>query len=436
MLASDGAADDRAGGRWLIAWQPFALVVLLAAAFAARMAVRIAFGQEDFWANSYRFYYNLAVSVAAGKGFCLNGACAKFPPLYPLFLTISVLAGKSFWLVVVPEALLGAGTALCAFLIGREIFNTRVGLLACAITALYPYYVMHDTALQETGMVTFCTALSVWLLLRARRLDRNFDWLLAGVALGAIPLVRVSVAPAIAAAFVWCIVWGASGSISERIRKGLILAFAVMLMLGPWLYHNYRLTGVPVISSETGWSLWVANNPDTFSHYPAGSIDRSKDEAFHNLSAADRAELARRADDELATSNWFMHRALQFMWANPIVTAKGALRKIEAGFSWWLNPYRERLAEAAYFIGYVPVAILGILGMVLARERPGTILIAMLFLAFIVVTAIFWAHTSHRAYLDVYWIVFAASVIDRIWADPMVFVKSQPIRQNQRPPDR
>jgi hypothetical protein len=53
--------------------------------------------------------------------------------------------------------------------------------------------------------------------------------------------------------------------------------------------------------------------------------------------------------------------------------------------------------------------------MFLARRRHGVILIAMLFIAFICVTAVFWAHTSHRSYLDVYWIVLAASVVERVW---------------------
>jgi hypothetical protein len=37
--------------------------------------------------------------------------------------------------------------------------------------------------------------------------------------------------------------------------------------------------------------------------------------------------------------------------------------------------------------------------------------IYLLFATFMLVTAVFWAHTSHRAYLDVYWIVFAAGAI-------------------------
>jgi hypothetical protein len=86
---------------------------------------------------------------------------------------------------------------------------------------------------------------------------------------------------------------------------------------------------------------------------------------------------------------------------------------VEAGFSPQLNPIREPLAQAAYALGYVPVAVLGIAGMVLARQKNGVILIGMLFIAFMCVTAVFWAHTSHRSYLDVYLIVFAASTVER-----------------------
>jgi 4-amino-4-deoxy-L-arabinose transferase-like glycosyltransferase len=405
------------------------LIVLLAVAFAARLAVRVSFGEQYFWSNSYYFYYNLAANIVAGNGFCVRNGCALYPPLYPLFLTMSVLAGRSFWLVVAPQALLGAGTALCAYLIGKEIFNRRVGTLACAITAFYPYYLMHDTALQETGMVTFCTALAVWLLLRARKRNRYIDWFAAGVALGTVPLVRTSLSPVVAVGLFWCAIWGAPGAIFERVRKNSILALAVLLTLSPWLLYNYRVIDVPAIGPPSGSALWVGNNPDTFSHYPVGSIDRSRDEALRNMSAADRAEVAALSKNENATSNWYTHRALEFMRENPTLVLERGLRKIEAGFSWRLNPYREPLAQAAYFIGYVPIALLGILGMILARDRPGTILVTMLYLAFIVVTAIFWAHTSHRSYLDVYWIVFAASVVESIWADPTSFVKSQTIRR-------
>ena len=43
------------------------------------------------------------------------------------------------------------------------------------------------------------------------------------------------------------------------------------------------------------------------------------------------------------------------------------------------------------------------------------VLIYFLFLTFTAVTAIFWAHTSHRSYLDVYLIIFAASLLHRLF---------------------
>jgi hypothetical protein len=134
------------------------------------------------------------------------------------------------------------------------------------------------------------------------------------------------------------------------------------------------------------------------------------------LSATDRADLQRLANDEIGRSNWFARRALAYMRENPLAVLQGMFRKLEAAFSWRLNPFRGPLEQAAYSIAYVPIAMLGLVGMFLARQQREVILFGMLFLAFICVTAVFWAHTSHRSYLDVYLIVFAASVVERVWS--------------------
>jgi apolipoprotein N-acyltransferase len=55
--------------------------------------------------------------------------------------------------------------------------------------------------------------------------------------------------------------------------------------------------------------------------------------------------------------------------------------------------------------------LLGIWGMFRHRSHwREDCLIYFLFATFILVTGIFWAHTSHRVYLDVYWIAFASGV--------------------------
>ena len=233
------------------------LAALLVIAVAARVAVRIALGEADFWEGSYSAYYDLARNVASGRGFCFETTCAWWPPLYPAFLALTVFAGKHYLLIVIPQAILGAGTALCAFAIGRRIFNPVVGLLACAGTALYPCYVMHDTALQETGMVKFWTALTVLLLLRAAERQRRRDWLLAGVGIGLIALTRASIVPFAGVAILWTAIWGTRGTAGRRVRNASLVLAASLAMVAPWLVRTYRLTGAAVLSSQTGRALWI-----------------------------------------------------------------------------------------------------------------------------------------------------------------------------------
>src|SRR5206468_3276802 len=59
----------------------------LTLAFLIRLAVRLAFGEDNFWRNSYYIYYTLAQNIVSGKGFVLENTYAWLPPVYPLFLT-------------------------------------------------------------------------------------------------------------------------------------------------------------------------------------------------------------------------------------------------------------------------------------------------------------------------------------------------------------
>jgi hypothetical protein len=166
----------------------------------------------------------------------------------------------------------------------------------------------------------------------------------------------------------------------------------------------------PRIEHGTAFDLWVANNPATFSRFPAQSIDRSRDVAAAQLPAEDRNLLRSLAGDQYAIAHWYFQRAIGFMREHPWQVALGGARKLAAAFSWRLSPYREPFEQFVYAAGYVPVALLGLIGMLQARRKPETALIALLFLGFIAVTTVFWAHTSHRSYLNVYWIIFAASL--------------------------
>ena len=176
-----------------------------------------------------------------------------------------------------------------------------------------------------------------------------------------------------------------------------------------------RSTGAQFGHWEVALDKEITRKPSLI--IPSKALIGTQDEAMSKLTAGEPAELEQLANDKIAFSNWFSRRARVFIQSNPRLVLQRAFRKLEAGFSWRLNPQREPLAQAAYALGYVPVIVLGLAGMILAGRKSEVILIGMLFLAFMGVTALFWAHTSHRSYLDVYLMVFAASVVIRVQTD-------------------
>ena len=116
-----------------------------------------------------RFSFGLAQAIAAGNGMGFSEPTAFRVPLYPAFLAIVTFGHEVFLPIVLSQSLIGAGTVLCAGLLARELFGSVAAIIAATIAAFYPYYVVHDTALQETSLYTFLTILAVFLLLRARR---------------------------------------------------------------------------------------------------------------------------------------------------------------------------------------------------------------------------------------------------------------------------
>jgi 4-amino-4-deoxy-L-arabinose transferase-like glycosyltransferase len=388
----------------------FGLICL--AGFAARLAYRISLGNEDFWTNGYSYIYDVAKSIVDG-----NYSFAGKPPLYPYFLTPAVLAGRNYVFAVVPQALFGVGTVLCAYFIGKRFFGARTGLIALFLTAFYPYYVVHDTALQETGMMTLASSLSVYLLLRANATSLPSAslsaWLAAGVMLALAALVHGAMLLFAFLAPIWLLFFGL-GPFARRAWRAAVVFLAFALVTGAWLVRADLVTGRAEYSGSDGYRFWVAHNPQTFSHYPQESIDVSAEAALNALSPADKQQYEALSANPIALDDWLFDRGRAYVRANPGATAMGALKKLAAGFSVRLNPVRGGFVQTAYLLSYAPVLLLGLAGMMLTISRWRELgLVYMKFISFIIGASVFWAHTSHRVYLDVFLIIFAANSLDR-----------------------
>src|SRR5262249_5916628 len=400
-----------------LAYRTLVWIVLLA--FAVRVAVRCYSGSDDFWVNGYQFFLELAQNIAAGNGlaFADGRPIVGRVPLYPAFLAAVTFGHKLFVPIVLFQSLIGAGTVLCAALIAREMFGNAAAIIAATITALYPYYVVHDTALQETSLYTFLLALAIVLLLRVRRSGSRTAAACAGVVLGAAVLTRASLAPFALLAPIWLVIPGVfrAGAWRHGLWAAVICAGALALTLSPWLIRSYHLTGSPVLSTKVGYQLWAGNNPYTFRHYPFQSMDDSIDAAFEALGPQRIAEIKALGADERAIDHWFQRRGIEYINEHPWQTVGSAFRKIAASFGWLPSPRRSFWPTVVHSLAYGGIMILGIWGMWAFRRYGREHLIYyVLFVSYALVVGLFHGHTSARAYLDVYLIVFAAGMLEQL----------------------
>jgi len=331
-----------------------------------------------------------------------------------MFLAAVTFGHQAFLPVLLAQSLIGAGTVLCGALIARELFGNSAAIITAILAAIYPYYVVHDTALQETSLYTFLMALAVLLLLRVRRSGSLLIAAGAGLTLAAAVLTRANLALFALLAPLWLTLAGGSHAVCSRRRLlvAVVCAGVGMLTVAPWLIRAYQITGSVTLSTQTGFFLWLGNNPYTFSRYPQDSIDRSQAIALAALSSQENKELEARQHNEALVDEWFRKKGLEYIRDHPWRTLGNSFRKIVDAFGWLPSPRRSFWPSLGYALSYGPVMILGLWGMWTSRRhwREHSIFYAQ-FVAFAAVTAVFFGHTSYRAYLDVYWIVFASGVL-------------------------
>ncbi len=390
---------------------PAAVYWLAAAGFVLRLAARLCQGIDAFWTNGYSFFFEFAQSIVAGKGIAVaNGVPTAFRvPLYPILLAGLTLGHHWFWPVVIAQSLIGAVTVFCAALLARQMFDGPVGstaaALAAAITAVYPYYVLHDTALQETSLFTLLTLVAVLLALRIACDGSLLPAATCGIVLGLDVLTRSPIAPFALLVPLWLIA-------KKRVAPGLLCALLIGLSVSPWLWRNYQLTGVPALTTEAGFELWNGNNAMLFRYYPMQSIDVSINANVDAQSAQDQSELAPLGDNEAAIDRWYRQKALSYISAHPWLTFRNGFRKISATFDWLPTPRRSMAQSLAHAFSFGPLMLLGLWGMWRRRAHwRDDSLIYLLFAQFLLMTAIYFGQTNHRVFLDVYWIVFAAGLL-------------------------
>ncbi len=201
-----------------------------------------------------------------------------FPPGYSTFVAgVQILLGPDFLAVVAVQHLLGLGTVLLTYAIGRTFLPPLLALLPALGMAANGYLLIIEHGIYTEAL--FIPLALLFVLLTVRMLHGGGGWwtvAAAGTVLGLAALTRLVIQPALIAVCLLLLVYEGA----HRARTWLrILAFVAIfgVVVSPWLVHNwlrYRYIG---LSNSLGQQLLVRLWEEEGTYTWANSEDRAPD---------------------------------------------------------------------------------------------------------------------------------------------------------------
>jgi hypothetical protein len=390
------------------------LVALVLRLIPVLLARNLGIGLDDMFQ-----YDMLARSLAAGNGFRwyasadlemlkpyvdfdlssvnydpVRGVETSFrAPLYPAFLAlIYFLVGSGanrFFAARLAQAFLGAALAPLTYLVGLHFSpllagdreaerwsGVRAAKIAAWIVATYPILLAYPLGLGTENPFFLLLLASFFFLLQASEKPSAFHFLFSGFFLGLTALTRSVILPFAALAILW------TGFVLKQKRGALIAALAFALTISPWIIRNsllhHKLTG---IETSMGYNLYLGYHPHGNGSFVFGpSLDL--------LTILDDAER-----DQVGTQ-----KAIEFIQAQPERFIPLAFNRL--GFFFGLEKRVLMYFYSNNILGFIPLPFLltlflimllpfvivclsAALGISLLRWNPPTILLGLLFFAYI-----------------------------------------------------
>ncbi len=146
------------------------------------------------------------------------------PLLLPTLLSPLFSSGTPDLRGRVVVALLGVATVFAVFLVGRELYGAKTGILGGLILALMPFHAVVTRQLLLDGPAVLCSTFSLWMLARFVRTER-FEWLAASAATLGLAVLTKETSAILAGAMVLFLLVSA-----EVRRPGRAVALALVVM--------------------------------------------------------------------------------------------------------------------------------------------------------------------------------------------------------------
>ena len=235
--------------------------------------------------NPLRLFYggnepsHIAANLAAGHGFSAPyekvpiAPTAQQPPLYPALLGVifrwcGPYSLLSLCIVLLVNALAGAGTATLIYFAGRQHFTSEIGLGAAWLWTIYPWEALAEMPVTNYGLSALVVA--AWVVIAPRILAKDKHpqhWILLGIGAGVAVLLNPTIGGVCLASVPWI-------QFTKRsVYRSCLAVAAFTLVLAPWTLRNYlTLHRLVPVRDNFGLELFLGNHVGI-----SGEVDFTQD---------------------------------------------------------------------------------------------------------------------------------------------------------------
>jgi hypothetical protein len=221
---------------------------------------------------------NIAYSLVTGKGFSSpfrreTGPTAWLTPVYPLlvagvFRVLGIFTARSFFAVVLLNALFSSGACIPIFYSGKKIGGLGVASGAAWLWALFPNAVMMPFEwVWDTCLAALLGAVVLWATLElADSPQRLRNWCGYGLLWGFILMTNPSLGSLLPFLLGWAAYRGKRTAMLSLAKPALAAAIAILCCV-PWTARNYAVFHkfVP-LRSNFPLELYIGNNNNYATH--------------------------------------------------------------------------------------------------------------------------------------------------------------------------
>ena len=395
----------------------------------------------DFLLWDERIYHTWAKEIAAGT-FQSKSVYEYAPlPAYIMAIIYRLFLPDVFYIRIL-SIVYGTLTCWIVYLIGKELTNRKVALLACIIACLYKPFILYSIVPLKDSLGLLLFALMSYLLIKiispddSSKQGKNTNETgniirigLLGLIVGMLLNVRpnaIVLVPVIILLVLWC---GYRDKFSWKhlCKFAAIYVIGLSIAIAPFMIRNYVVAGkFALMTTQSGFNFFIGNNIDNPTPYfrpvPFASTSPFAQGIQFTIEASRRT--GKQLTSHEASDYWTALTVKQAV-SNPLVffgkigqKTLAHFNRFEAGDHYDID-FLSNFAKffKIPFPGFWVIFPLSMLGMLTSwRKRRVKALIAVL-LFYSATIIIFFANGRYRLPMLAVMIPFAASGIAELYSD-------------------